>query len=153
MVKLVDTKDLKSLPFWECSSSLAEGTIIIYKTNYMQSLLIKFKSFLKSCIFFIVAFVTITLDNDLNLKKTLNHFFYYKKCKKLFKNELKNNISKFQEYNFNSVLGSDGFLFVRTDNSQNVAKSIFDKIKNNKDYYYDKDGQFKFSCPSQTFQN
>ena len=27
MVKLVDTKDLKSLPFWECSSSLAEGTI------------------------------------------------------------------------------------------------------------------------------
>ena len=48
-------------------------------------------------------------------------------------------------------MGSDGFLFVRTDNSQNVAKSIFDKIKNNKDYYYDKDGQFKFSCPSQTF--
>ena len=117
----------------------------------MQSLLIKFKSFLKSCIFFIVAFVTRTLDNDLNLKKTLNHFFYYKKCKKLYKKELKKNISEFQEYNFNSVLGSDGFLFVRTDNSQNVAKSIFDKIKNNKDYYYDKDGQFKFSCPTQTF--
>ena len=26
VVKLVDTKDLKSLPVWECRSSLAEGT-------------------------------------------------------------------------------------------------------------------------------
>ena len=26
VVKLVDTKDLKSLPFWSASSSLAEGT-------------------------------------------------------------------------------------------------------------------------------
>ena len=28
MVKLVDTKDLKSLPFWECQFESAEGTII-----------------------------------------------------------------------------------------------------------------------------
>ena len=26
VVKLVDTKDLKSLPFWECQLNLAEGT-------------------------------------------------------------------------------------------------------------------------------
>tara|TARA_Y100000591_G_scaffold325072_1_gene345468 strand:- start:1360 stop:2316 length:957 start_codon:yes stop_codon:yes gene_type:complete len=117
----------------------------------MQSFFIKLKSFIKSSIFFIVALITRTLDNDLNIKKTLNHFFYYKKCKKLFKKESKKNISYFKEYNFNSVLGSDGFLFVRTDLSQNVAKKIFNKIKLDKDYYYDKDGQFKFSCPSQTF--
>ena len=30
VVKLVDTTDLKSVPFWSASSSLAEGTIRLY---------------------------------------------------------------------------------------------------------------------------
>ena len=37
VVKLVDTTDLKSVPFWSASSSLAEGTI---KNKYNPSILI-----------------------------------------------------------------------------------------------------------------
>ena len=47
MVKLVDTKDLKSLPFWECQFESAEGTTynmnkpLIISDNNSRSLKIK----------------------------------------------------------------------------------------------------------------
>ena len=35
VVKLVDTTDLKSVPFWSASSSLAEGTSNNYSHSYV----------------------------------------------------------------------------------------------------------------------
>jgi hypothetical protein len=44
VVKLVDTTDLKSVPFWSASSSLAEGTTeIFYITNILLSISIVIK--------------------------------------------------------------------------------------------------------------
>ena len=54
MVKLVDTKDLKSLPFWECQFGLAEGTI--FKMN---------KPFI----------ISDTNSRSLKLKKQINKIF------------------------------------------------------------------------------
>ena len=46
VVKLVDTKDLKSLPFWECQFESLEGTTLLID-NLMQIISYKNKKSLK----------------------------------------------------------------------------------------------------------
>ena len=65
--------------------------------------------YLKSILFYFVSFFTKNLENDSSWKRSLNNFFYYKKCRKIFLKNL-----SFQKKdikgNFSDVLGSKGYI-------------------------------------------
>lgn len=95
--------------------------------------------YLKSILFYFVSFFTKNLENDSSWKRSLNNFFYYKKCRKIFLKNL-----SFQKKdikgNFSDVLGSKGYIWLRTDLSEKTAKEIFNKIKSNIHKYFDAKG-------------
>ena len=87
VVKLVDTKDLKSLPFWECQLSLAEGTTemikpLVFCDNNIRSKKIRnfvIKNIKKNL--FIKKNLVIVIGGDGFMLKILKR---YKNSKKIF---------------------------------------------------------------------
>lgn len=106
------------------------------------------KNFIKRTLFILFAKITKNLPNDFVFKKYLNHFFYYKKCQKIYNfnsQTYKNN------YSFKDVFGNIGYLHINTDLSNNIATNIFNKIKKNTEFYFNAEGLFIRGCPFKNF--
>ena len=104
---------------------------------------------IKSFIFILIAYLTKNIENEFDYKRSINHYFYFKKCKRIFK---KNNKTVYSNYpELNNVLDTPGYACLSTINSKKTAKSILNKIKKDISKYFDNNGNFINGCLIKNF--
>lgn len=112
-------------------------------------MIIFFKTYIKSIIFILIAYITKNIPNHFELKSIINYYFYYKKCKKIFKYEKKKFEIKYP--NLSDVLNNAGYACINTEKSKKTAKSILDKMKVNILEHFDHNGNFIKGCLIKNF--
>ena len=54
---------------------------------------------IKSFIFILIAYFTKNIENEYNYKSLLNHYFYFRKCKRIYKDSNKFVNTNYQDLN------------------------------------------------------
>ena len=104
---------------------------------------------IKSFIFILIAYFTKNIENEYNYKSLLNHYFYFRKCKRIYKDSNKFVNTNYQD--LNGVLDSQGYACLNTTKSKKTAKSILNTMKKDISKYFDSKGRFINGCLIKSF--